>query len=1198
MSDFRGFGTPSGGSAFRGFNTPTPPRRRNIFERIFAPFEAPQQFAYSLTREVAEDGFQLGDILTATTHAAKYFNPFSNQERIDENEIRQILFGQDPEDQEGTKWWQSGLNLGLAIMYDPLWMLAPVKAAKAAGTLSPRAARIAENIIHPARNLFDLAGAGTKAVGRGIHAARVKAYGPDVAEKMATSFANNWISQWAGMPTEAVQALKGFQQKTNEWRRQTANVIRQVRKIGGRKGDTYLREAMEMDAYYFSRRGVDLTNAQKKQVTSFTRRLSEDGIDQGMFDRIYDAFRSIDDSIGAELLERGIISTSEFADYKGVHLRRVFMAFERPEEYITKIEALVDKYPRTIRTDLKGLENSIRRTMPDIDKIALKGWSASEATSGVQRLRGLGRYVDPNTRKFQMNDFVRDIDRVVRESADAPLDTVMGRVKRDILGLGSDPLVWEGRFDDAVTDIFKSVANHVQGNLVEFKGAQAIVDVLKSRIHGQGSTTWRTMKENLDLVSARVGMPDEIKTALGEVLTASPRMAREAGQVAELLEFRKFADFMTGARRITGENWTEVSRLRKMIQEGKISPEEALRIARETIDPEMTSKWLAEGVEGGVVNKIGTRLAGSRDAIEGAAVRLPETEALGSLSGQWVKPAVARMVNSIMTNNPSLGGSVSEDMMRQFGRAYRSGVGQFKAFKVIWDPVGQARNIIGNWVLADFMGVQAFKPDLVRKSLSSIRSYAAGVPDQYAQKMLESGYDLFGGTFSATELKRMADGMSNLDITTKSPTTLVARALDNVFGAYERKMGDVFQFNEEFFKMAVFIDKYEGLKKPLVRAGRTIAPDTERRIAAQAAAMAEEALFNYGDIPYMAQWARDYGVIPFITFPIKATGLTAKTLYEYPSRILKFPRASREFSDWFSGGPEQTAQEVDALPKYLRDSMVIRLPFEDQDGRPLYVDFSYFMPYAVVKELASSVKMVQGLFGAGDDPDDRVGRNVGLREGYFNPPIFALLDMFRRGEDSLGRSLRGPGHSTEEVYLNYANALMEFVLPPSFPFGARTETLGRALQAVSRTESEPVQWAEYLGTYMRGPEADSSEAFTYPGVRPATGAAVGGAQGPRILGGLFNWATGLEVPDAVTDPSSTLNRIAGIGETLFMGGSTASDPYISARQQRTRLTSQLSDIGRQLAQVRSNPNLTPAERDKRIRKLFEERRLVVLKQGR
>jgi len=1157
--------------------------RRTTFERIFAPFEAPQQFLYRFTTGIAEDGFQFGDILDATLHGARYFNPFSNEQRIDEDEIRQIFFGEDSPTAK-PNFGTTVTNLGIALLYDPLFFaLGPAKAGAKALGMSQRAVTVIDRVINPAGFLFDATKAGGRGAANLTRRGLEAAVGSTRAEIIGTKLQNNLISRFAGIPQEAQDAIRMLEARKRDWRNRGANVIKSAQELGGRQGQELLAEALELDAVFFARRGDDLNDAQKAAFAAFDTKLGAAGIDKDSFFSVYEAYRGLDDEIGSALVDLGVISGREFAEYEGTHLRRVFQAFETPAEYIGKIEALEGVIPDMVRTDTAKLAESLRAFPGDLRKLAdIPGASGTPRLFGAPTAADIAGQAGGNIRKyfdkagdFEVDRFVSDFDQLVRTHSTESAGEIMARVKRDMLGISrvTDDAIDIGRADQK---LYTSLLNYMTGSLDEVKGATHYADMLRQRMAGP-PMVWRSLQENMKLVSERGFIPEEIREALGEVTTAAPRLAREVGDVTDLLEFRRFADELTGTSRWTAEEIADLKKLREEFKAAGRSSDELAAAAKERFGVDLAPNQWGNIAEGKIKTQLGTTSA-SRSAgqVPGASIQLSTDPRLGSLSGAYAKPAIARYVDNVMGRNPEGAMTVSQRMMYKMGELLRTGTSYFKLAKVVMDPTAQARNFIGNAVLADWAGVNVFTPDLLRKTVSTIRDYAAGNLNQYSRLAVESGYDLLGTTFSKTELRQLGDALAGMDLTKvgESSTSILGKLFEGVqkiAGGYTKTAGNLFSFNEELFKMSVFINRYEDLAKPLVRRGTLITKEKEVQLAKQAAQLAEQALFNYADIPYLAQYARDYGAVPFVTFPIKAASFTAKTLEDKPWRALKYHRTAREWNDMQSGGPDQTAREIAALPKYVRDSLVIRLPFEDADGRAQYIDMSYFMPYTVIKDLYDTVGQIASPLGIGETPPEQVTSGMGLREGYFSPPVLGLLDAIRHNQDSLGRPIFKPEYDTGQKLLALGNYVAEFVLPPSFPGGSRAETIGRALQAMSRTSPEPLPWAEFLAVGLRGLGPEMNNVFTYPGERPQTGAAVGGSQIGQFLG---------------MSPDNPVSMLIGAGfETGFLGGATASDPGIASAQVRTSMNFSATEIARQMAQIRSDSDLSREEKTRRLLRL-------------
>jgi len=141
--------------------------------------------------------------------------------------------------------------------------------------------------------------------------------------------------------------------------------------------------------------------------------------------------------------------------------------------------------------------------------------------------------------------------------------------------------------------------------------------------------------------------------------------------------------------------------------------------------------------------------------------------------------------------------------------------------------------------------------------------------------------------------------------------------------------------------------------------------------------------------------------------------------------------------------------------------------------------------------------------------------------------------------------------------------LTQFYMPPSGLGGSRQESVGRALQAVAKNNPEIADWVNMVGRGMRlGTGEDSIT--TAANLVPQSQAQVGfGGTAGAIGGGL-----------------------AG----LLFGGAAASDPQQSRLNASSRMRSTSTQIAREIAQIRSNPSMTPAQKRERIIRLRAQQR--------
>jgi hypothetical protein len=86
--------------------------------------------------------------------------------------------------------------------------------------------------------------------------------------------------------------------------------------------------------------------------------------------------------------------------------------------------------------------------------------------------------------------------------------------------------------------------------------------------------------------------------------------------------------------------------------------------------------------------------------------------------------------------------------------------------------------------------------------------------------------------------------------------------------------------------------------------------------------------------------------VPFITFNLKSVGLVATTLKEAPNRISFFGKLRNEL---FQSAGVEGEQEAEAMPDWMRDdAFMLRLPWKDGEGRSMYFDLGYILPFGAI----------------------------------------------------------------------------------------------------------------------------------------------------------------------------------------------------------------------------------------------------------
>lgn len=1273
-----------------------PVYQRNFMERVFAPFEAPQQTTFKLTTEIANDGFQMGDVWKALQHGGNYFNPLGNTEPILADEIRQIFMGPDAADAIRT-WQTTATNLGISLLYDPLWF-APL--GKAAG-LSGRSLRALERAADPAMLGIDAVRIGVQ---RGVRPA-ARAVGTALTgsasawDKVATEWSQRLLSQWSGVPEQARLIMERRDARINIKRQEAGSIIREMNKLNN-EGHRLLAEAMESNAIASLKgyRGEGLDRTARTYLDGFQKRLRAAGVDEDLFWQSYERMQGIETAMIEEMYRQAVVTGDEFRDMYGVHLRRMYDYYENPQAVVERIDRLLEaggdanKYAndyntwtastldrRLQRVEVKGdnimmggltrrdrkavragerqfrdvtaareafgprdvpttddllqkyyatptdtqitsnarrgnvaafTENRPRLTQEALERAettndpaawwaaarlekdgeqalvyAREGLAAAKEAGQTSYVRGFQRYIADLDKKnvldateqryfrrengeigFNRKNFIEDFLEFTNTNPDAPIDDVLKHV-RDVMFAGRT----------VSPEFYKGLADTITYAATPQAGLRTIKDKLVG-INTTPSAGWVLYRERMQDIATREDIPSFIREEiLGEIESPARRFVEGTIRGSEVLETSKMFDEMSGAVRVN-ESLADINRRFKA---GEIDVAEARRLVADTSglnDVDAINRVLSVD-ETEVAFTRGTDLASpNANPAKGHTVRLPKSDELGSMSEQYVSPGLAAQLTRLI--RPRQAGTSSQNIWNQMGEALKKGTSIFKMFKIILDPAAHWRDTVGTMMQMDIMtnGKMPFRMDRMWRTWKNYEDFIRTGRSEYADIAAEVGLDLFGSTYTAGELRRGAEFLEGMDFRWtkehwRDSATNLFRALKQMGDKYGNWMSTQYQTRENMFRLYVFSEVYDDIISKAVREGTERTKDLELAAARQAATKVNQTLFNYADLPVVAQFARDYGIMPFITFPFKAIPQAASILYERPMNILKYERGLEEWNHHFAGGPDEYAREIAALPEHKRESLVVRLPFTDVDDRAQYLDLSYFMPWYVIKDLqADTFSPFVRTFG---EPANAEGLtetalgDIGLRSNVLTPPLMALFNGISNNQDGLGRPIIKPSMTQGERYSAIGRFLMNFIAPATAPFvGTTSNSIGRALQAVTFTEGTGNDWTQWMINTTRGvnPPADAVNRY---GERPVTRSNVGGSQLAALLG---------------VDQASPAGVTMGAIEGLFWNV-TAVDPQQQARNTRVRMNLSNTELAREIAQIRQNPDMSIPEKNEAIRRL-------------
>jgi hypothetical protein len=313
---------------------------------------------------------------------------------------------------------------------------------------------------------------------------------------------------------------------------------------------------------------------------------------------------------------------------------------------------------------------------------------------------------------------------------------------------------------------------------------------------------------------------------------------------------------------------------------------------------------------------------------------------------------------------------------------WKKGVGLWKYGKIVMNPASHARNIIGNFVLADMAGLSPWK---IHRFRDGARSLAT--KDEY-YALAKKHSDFLTDTFAKSELPAVLDTATELPQLEKGVTQWLKTGVKKGLRAH----GKLYQAEEEFFKQSFFIDH---MKNALARQGKTLdelAESAKTKLAKDAGKAADEALFNYRKLPMAIDRARRFGVVPFIAFPWKAAPATVKAMGNRPEVFTRYGNLMRAFE------PEvdQQASERRAVPEWMQSNWM-RLPentpfVKNKSGDPVFLNMEYILPWTEVGEIVDRTaqgQLDQGFLGTS-----------GPQLSYLNVPAANLVAAFMLGRDT------------------------------------------------------------------------------------------------------------------------------------------------------------------------------------------------------
>lgn len=380
-----------------------------------------------------------------------------------------------------------------------------------------------------------------------------------------------------------------------------------------------------------------------------------------------------------------------------------------------------------------------------------------------------------------------------------------------------------------------------------------------------------------------------------------PRLYRKHELTDRLARFSARDTKIKGERFLARQDLTkEAMQAKGLIEEAAYPVAKGIRDLTYDIE---TAKWL-KWIDGKYA-KVADDLVGSEiDEF----VQLGDSKGLGDLAGKYVPKFVADDVNKLF--------EPVKDWVKKYNRA----LNYWKVGKTVLNPGYHVRNFMSNFILNDLNGVNVL-------SLKGGKAYTQALKElkeggQYLDEAKEAG--LLGKTFYGEDLKDFIDPLD------KKTGEGIASWMKNA-GKFIADKGGKFQsLNEDMSKLANFI--YH----------RTAGESVE-----EAVTKANKALFDYGALTKFEEKIKKF--IPFYTFNRKAWPMITQIAIDSPGKIGKYSQLKTAVENL---SPE-SEEERRWLPSWMRDQFVMRLPMKDKEGRSMYFDLTYIVPYGDVVATSS-----------------------------------------------------------------------------------------------------------------------------------------------------------------------------------------------------------------------------------------------------
>lgn len=445
----------------------------------------------------------------------------------------------------------------------------------------------------------------------------------------------------------------------------------------------------------------------------------------------------------------------------------------------------------------------------------------------------------------------------------------------------------------------------------------------------------------------------------------------------------------------------ELSRLKRR---GELSPEvrKALGEIEELVEPAVRGTF-----EENVLlskNRFFTKIANdstltAADPMKAPAswLPLPEADLLGPLAGKTVNPAVYRDLMD-MVNAPN----ETAKVLRTLNRLVKKG-------KTVYSPASQVRNYFSNWITRDAVGGM----DLMTQGFRDLAAFRDIVKKTERYKEARKA-GLFDTDYSSVDLSQV-----RLDELPMAPVPGVGGAFDIVAKIMEslRSVDDAATWAYRMGDDVPKLGYYNWLR------------DAQKYSPADAVKRTLDVLPDYSEVPPIVEGARRSVIGPsFLTYQAIMAPRFARSILKHPLRAGKYlvigSLIGKALLELGVRNEDEVEREEKELPNYMKPVAAIPgvnldigrfspLPFKDKNGRSLYWDLTYSLPFGDVLE-GSGAFGLPSVFDIGIIPGTvlDLGFNTNAYGSYLQGepvpiwrPADSLLEKARKGTQYAGAQL-------------------------------------------------------------------------------------------------------------------------------------------------------------------------------------------------